>query len=101
MNSDRIALGRIDSMSTPRHMFVIPGWIEPAALDRLIDGGYLTAEHLQRDASGIITVAMDLRVTTKGKRLIFPEVTWKNLALKGSLAGASFTAMSLVILYLG
>ena len=101
MNSDRIALSRIDSMSSPRHLFVIPGWIESAALDRLIGAGYLTAEHLQRDASGLPTVAMDLQLTTKGKRWIYPGVTWKNLALKGSLAGVSFTAMSLVILYLG
>ena len=101
MNSDRIALGRIDSMSTPRHLFVIPGWIEPTALDRLMDDGYLTSEHLQRDATGTVTVAMDLQVTTRGKRLLYSERTWKKLALKGSLAGAGFTAMSVAILYLG
>ena len=82
-------------------MFVLPRWIDPTVLSRLIDQSYLTAEHVQRDAYGGIQVAMDLRLTTKGKRLIHPEVSWKNLAMKGSLAGASFTGMSLVILYLG
>ncbi len=67
-------------MSTPRHLFVIPGWIKPAALDRLMDDGYLTSEHIQRDAAGAITVAMDLQVTTKGKRLLYSEMTWKKLA---------------------
>jgi hypothetical protein len=101
MNTDRNMLTRIDNLPAPRHLFVLPAWLNSAGLDRLLEKGYLTCDHLQRDDRGVVQVAMGLELTTKGKRLIHPEIDWKNLALKGSLAGASFTIMSLLILYLG
>jgi hypothetical protein len=101
MHLDRDTLRRIDGMPAPRHLFVLPSWAPSGELDRLIEQGYLTCGHLQRDNKGDIQVAMSLELTTKAKRLIHPDVSWRNLALKGSLAGASFTAMSFLILYLG
>jgi hypothetical protein len=101
MNSDRDTLAEIDRLSIPRHFFVLPTWVESGVLDRLLREGHLSCDHLQRNADGEIQVAMGLQLTTRGKRLIHSDFQWQNLALKGSLAGASFTAMSLVILYLG
>jgi hypothetical protein len=101
MNTDRNMLTRIDSMPAPRHLFVLPAWLNSAGLDRLLEKAYVNCDHLQRDGKGAIQVAMGLELTIKGKRLIHPEIDWRNLAVKGSLAGASFTVMSLLILYLG
>ncbi len=67
----------------------------------MMEQGRVTCDHLQRDSKGDIQVVMGLELTKKGKRLVEAGINWKNLALKGSLAGASFTAMSFLILYLG
>ncbi len=101
MQPDRHTLSRIDNLQTPRHLFVLPSWVQSAELDRLLEQDCLTCEHLQRDRKGDVLVAMGIELTGKGKRLIQPADNWQNLALKGSLAGASLTAMSLLILYLG
>jgi hypothetical protein len=101
MKTERETLLRIESLSEPRHLFIMPPWANPAVIDRLIQGGYLTCLHHQRNQSGEILLLMGLQITEKGERLIHPLADWRQLAWKGSLAGASFTAMSLVILYLG
>jgi hypothetical protein len=103
MNPDRDLLSRIQALPAPRHLFVLPDWADPVGLDRLLDQGYLASVHQQRDEKGKIQVVMGLELTPKGGRLIqnAPAAGWKRLALKGSLAGAGFAAMSVVILYLG
>jgi hypothetical protein len=101
VNADTDMLLRIDGMPAPRHLFVLPPWLESSTLERLIGDGYLTCSHFQRNGKGAIQVAMDLQLTAKGKQLIRPESNWRNLMFKGSLAGASFAAMSVLILYLG
>jgi hypothetical protein len=67
----------------------------------LIDQGYLTCTHRQRDDKGVILVAMGLQLTAKGDRLIRPQSEWQQIAWKGSLAGASFAVLSVLILYWG
>ena len=99
--NDRDLLATIDTLPEPRHLFVLPGWLDSATLDRLIERGCVTCSHTQRDESGLIHLAMGLSLTAKGKRLSSPEPEWRRLMLKGSLAGASFAVMSVVILYLG
>ena len=91
----------IEALPQPRHLFIIPGWADPAILDQLLDQGYLTCAHQQRDDKGVILVAMGLQLTAKGNRLIRPQNEWKQIAWKGSLAGASFAVLSLLILYWG
>ena len=101
MKKECDALRRIEALPEPRHLFVLPNWVDPAILDRMIKQGYLTCVHHQRDDKGAIHLVMGLQLTAKGDRLIHPRIDWQQLAWKGSLAGASFAVMSLVILYLG
>jgi len=101
MKTERETLRIIEALPHPRHLFIIPDWADPVVLDRLIDQGYLTCAHHQRDDSGVILVAMGLQLTEKGNRLIHPEKRWKEIVWKGSLAGASFALISVLILYLG
>jgi len=101
MKNERETLRIIEALPEPRHLFIIPGWIDPVILDRLIDRGYLTCTHYQRDDNGVIHLAMGLQLTPKGSRLIRPQAAWKQIAWKGSLAGASFAVLSVLILYLG
>lgn len=101
MNKDRDTLERIAALPEPRHLFVIPDWLDPFDLDRLIHERYLTCLHHQRDSEGMLLVAMGLRLTPKGEGLLRPAVSGRQLAMKASLAGVSFTAISLLILYLG
>jgi hypothetical protein len=82
-------------------MFVPPAWVDLAALDRLINEGYLSCVHRQHDAGGVLLVAMGLNPPPKGIRLIRQQSQWRSLAVKGSLAVASFAVMSIAILYLG
>jgi hypothetical protein len=98
---DRDNLIRISEMPEPRHLFVLPAWLDSVSLDRLLELEYLTYAHCQRDPSGLIQVMMNLQITAKGRRMIAPAENWRHLALKGSLAGASLTLMSVLILYLG
>jgi hypothetical protein len=94
-------LKRIEGLPSPRHVFVLPSWATPGALDRLVDEGYVTCGHHQRDKNGAIHVAMNLNLTSKAERLLRPPASqWPQLALKGSLAGAGLTLMSLLVLYL-
>ena len=101
MKKESETLRQIEALREPRHLFVLPAWIDPVVLDRLIQEGCLTCRHRQRDAKGVINLVMDLQLTARGDRLIRPQADWRQIALKGSLAGASFMAMSLLILYLG
>ena len=101
MKSERETLRIIEALPEPRHLFILPGWTDSMTLDRLMEQGYLSCAHLQRDSAGAILVAMDLKLTEKGVGLLRSNLEWKELALKGSLAAASFTVMSLLILYLG
>jgi hypothetical protein len=101
MENERYILRRIDALPEPRHLFVIPNWIEPTTLDRLTQDGYLDCQHQQRDEKGQLLVVMGLKLTPKAKCLLEPKPQWSGLVLKGSLAGASFAAMSVIILYLG
>src|SRR5260221_7969997 len=101
MNKDRELLRRIEALLQPRHLFTLPNWADPAILDRLIQDGYLTCLHQQRDAKSAIHLVMGLQLTAKGNRLAHPRLDWTQLALKGSLAGASFAVISLLILYWG
>ncbi|MEJ0001246.1 MAG: hypothetical protein WDO13_20070 [Verrucomicrobiota bacterium] len=80
---------------------MLPDWARPGTLDSLIEDGYLTCAHHQRDRNGSLQVAMNLEITPKGERLLrTSSINWPQLALKGSLAGASLTLMSLLVLYL-
>ncbi len=101
MTKERDTLSRIEALREPRHLFILPDWADPVTLDRLLQEGYLTCHHHQRDDRGDLAVAMDLQLTPKGTRLLHPPIDWSELAVRGSLAGASLTVMSLVILYLG
>jgi len=101
MNKERDTLRRIEALPEPRHLFVLPDWIDPALLNRLIDEGYLTCLHYQRDDQRALHLVMGLQLTAKGDRLLRPRVDWQQLALKGSLAGVSFAVMSVFILYWG
>jgi hypothetical protein len=92
------ALRQIKNLPEPRHLFVVP---DPLALDQLIQEGCLTCEHEQRNDEGLIQVAMGLQLTPKGESLLRLGADWQQLAWRGSLAGASFAAMSVVILYIG
>jgi hypothetical protein len=98
---DRDILRRIEAMLEPRHLFILPVWADPAVLDRLIQKGYLTCLHCQRDDKDAIYLVMALQLTAKGNRLIHPLFDWPRLALRGSLAGASCAVLSLLILYWG
>jgi hypothetical protein len=100
IQSEREMLNRIEQVPEPRHFFIPPVWVDLGMLTELIDSGYLICTHQQRDGSGRISVVMGMEITPKGKRLVHPRWDWQ-LALKGSLAGASFAGMSVVILYLG
>src|ERR1700722_834564 len=100
MNKDSATLRRIEELPEPRHLFIIPSWAKSEALDRLIQGGYVTFSHLQR-SKGVISMVMGLQLTAKGIRLAKSRFDWPRLAVRGSLAGASATAMSVLILYLG
>ena len=100
MKKECETLHRIEALPEPRHLFILPDWVDPVILDQLIQEGYLACRHRQRDGKGAINLAMGLQLTVKGSRLIRPEVEWRQIALKGSLAGASFMIMSLLILYL-
>jgi hypothetical protein len=101
MNNERDTLRRIEALPEPRHLFILPSWADPAVVDQLIADGYLVCQHQQRDDRGRLLVAMGLHLTPKGNRLIHPIINLQKLAFKGSLAGASFAVMSVVILYLG
>lgn len=101
MKKECETLRRIEALPEPRHLFVLPDWIDSVVLDRLIQEGYLTCRHRQRDDKGAVHLAMGLRLTDKGDRLLRPQGEWRRVALKGSLAGVGFMAMSLLILYLG
>ena len=101
MKKELEALRHIKALPEPRHLFVIPASINAADLDRLIREGYLTCEHDQRDDKGVIQVAMGLSLTPEGERSLEVNPAWQQLALKGSLAGASMVLMNVVILYLG
>jgi len=101
MQKIRDTLSRLEALAEPRHLFVLPDWADPAIMDRLIQEGYLTCLHCQRDDKGAIHLMMGLQLTTKGERLIHTRIDWQKLTLKGSLAGASFVIMSVLILYLG
>ncbi|MCE0523129.1 MAG: hypothetical protein LV480_09485 [Methylacidiphilales bacterium] len=101
MNKEREVLSRIDALPEPRHLFVLPSWLDPVLLDRLIKEGYLTCFHQQRDDAGALHLAMGLKLTAKAERLIRPKVEWRDIALKGSVAAVSLAILSGVILYLG
>jgi hypothetical protein len=100
MNNDRDTLRRIAALQEPRHLFILPAWAKPEALDHLIQDGYVTFSHLQR-TKGVTSLVTDLQLTAKGRRKMETLLDWPQLALKGALAGASFTVMSVVLLYLG
>jgi hypothetical protein len=100
MNSDSDVLRQIEHLPVPRHLFVLPPWADAATLDRLMDQGYLTCAHHQRDKHGALNLVMHLQLTPKAAELREKKPTaWPRLAWKGSLAGASLTAMSLIVLY--
>jgi hypothetical protein len=101
MKDESEILRRIDALPAPRHLFILPAWADPFVIDRLLKSGFLTCDHVQRDDRGVIQLAMRLTLTEKGRELAYPRQSWSTLALKGSLAGAGLTAMSLIILYLG
>jgi hypothetical protein len=101
MKQEREMLRVIEALPQPRHLFIIPDWVDLTLLERLLDENYLTCTHQQRDQNGTILVAMGLQLTPKGKRLILPQTGWKQLVLKGSMAGASLAVLSTLILYLG
>jgi len=101
MNNKRETLRRIEAMLEPRHMFILPAWVDPVVLDQLLQEGYLTCIHQQRDEKGALQVIMGLELTHKGERLANPRFDLPKLALRGSLAGASFVTVSMVILYFG
>ena len=101
MKKELETLRRIEALPEPRHLFILPDWADSATLDRLIQEGCLTCLHHQRDAKGAIYLAMGMELTPKGERLIQPRISWRQLALRGSLAGASFMVMSVLILYWG
>jgi hypothetical protein len=101
MQKLRDTLSRLEAMAEPRHLFILPDWADPGIMDRLIQEGYLTCLHCQRDDKGAIHLMMGLQLTAKGARLIHPRIDWQQLALKGSMAGASFAVMSVLILYWG
>jgi hypothetical protein len=101
MKKERETLRIIKALPEPRHLFILPGWVDPVLLDRLIAEGYLTCQRQQRDNEGVLLSATDLQLTARGERLIHPRSDWHRLAVKGSLAGASFVAISVLILYWG
>ncbi len=101
MDRERDTLQRIDGLPCPRHLFSLTDWADPAVVDRLISEGYVDCLHQQRDENGQLLLAMGLQLTPKGKRSIRPKPNLPNLVFRGSLAGASFVGMSVVILYLG
>jgi hypothetical protein len=101
MKKEADMLRRIEALPEPRHLFILPDWVDHDVLHRLIEQGYLTCLHHQRDDKGAIHLVMCLQLTAKGERLIHPLIDWRQLAFKGSLAGASFAVMSLLILYWG
>jgi hypothetical protein len=101
MKNESEILRRIEALPQPRHLFILPPWADPFTLDQLIQCGYLSCDHIQRDDRGVIQLVMRLELTPRGHDFAYPRPSWPNLALKGSLAGAGLTAMSLVILYLG
>lgn len=100
MNMDRTTLRQIDKLQQPRNLFVLPEWAKPEILDRLIQGGYVTFSHLQR-SKGVISLVTGLQLTSKGQRKTQSSFDWARLAIRGSLAGVSFTAMSAVLFYVG
>ena len=101
MKKELDTLHRIEALPEPRHLFVLPDWVDSAALDRLIQESYLTCSHYQRDPEGAIHLVMGLQLTPKGERALQPQISWGQLAVRGSMAGASFALMSVVILYWG
>ena len=101
MKKERELLSRIEALPEPRHLFVLPAWADSGTLDRLITENYLSCVHLQRDNEGAVLVAMGLKLTEKGHRLNQPMPEWSQIVWKGSLAGASFTGLTVLILYLG
>jgi len=100
MNNDSDTLRRIAELEEPRNLFALPDWAKPETLDDLIQDGYITFSHLQR-TKGVISLVTELRLTARGLRKMESPFDWPRLALKGALAGASLTVMSLVVLYLG
>ena len=102
MKKESELLRNIERLPEPRHLFVLPDGAEPRAMDRLMDQGYLTCAHHQRDKDGALSVAMHLQLTPKAGQLLEPPAgtRWPQLAWKGSLAGASLTGMSLLVLYI-
>lgn len=101
MKNEIEILRQIEALPEPRHLFILPPWADPFALDRLLKSGHLTCDHIQRDDRGIIQLVMRLKLTRQGRDLAYPRLSWPDLALKGSLAGVGLTAMSLLILYMG
>ena len=101
MDTDRDILQRIEALPRPRHLFVLPEWVNPTTLDRLTNNGYIHCQYQQRDEKGQLVMAMNLQLTPKANNLLKPKPRWPRLAFTGSLAGASFAGISLLILYLG
>ena len=101
MNNDSEILRRIEALPEPRHLFILPSWADPFVLDQLIKSGHLACDHVQRDDRGVIQLVMRLELTPSGLGIAHPRPSWSILALKGSLAGVSLTAISILILYLG
>jgi hypothetical protein len=101
MKKECETLRRIEALPEPRHLFILPQWADPVVVDRLIQEGYLSCQHQQRDAKGALLLAMGLQITPKAVRMIHPGLNLQKLVFKGSLAGASFAVMGLLILYLG
>lgn len=100
MKKERDALRRIEALAEPRDLPTLPNWIDSSTLDRLVHEGYITFTQLQC-SNGSVEFIRGLQLTPKGYRLMHSDHDWPRLAWKGSLAGASLTAMSVVILYWG
>jgi hypothetical protein len=101
MTKERDTLLRIEALPEPRHLFIMPEWADTETVDALVTKGYLECQYQQRNEKGDLLVAMGLHITAKGERLTHPDTNRRTLFVKGSLAGASFVAMSLLILYVG
>ena len=100
MKKERDTLRRIAELAEPRNLPTLPDWTDATTLDRLIHEGYITFTQLQC-SKGAVERVMGLQLTPKGRHLLHSRLDWPQLAIKGSLAGASLTTISVVILYLG
>ena len=101
-NSPANVLKQVESLPAPRHLFVFPRWADPADFDRLLDEGYLTCRHSQRDKEGRLQVVMNLHLTPKAVTLLHPEpLSWSERALKASAAGVTMIGICFLVRYLG